>query len=1433
MPYISTFNAPMPGTLNDINGQGTGFTTVNNYSGVRLSADGSVSNQFVPGYEPSKILITGGQLQITSSKGIDYLTNNNQLNTLGVKISTGGKFQIEVKVINPYYGTQSQQAGIWFGFNDKTYIKLGITGNKVELRKELNDLSSTVAGTANPDQRVTPVINNLQTQTVWLRLIIDSASKTAEGFYSTNGTNYNSTGATYATSSVNITSMGITDSTAYAGVFATYRNGPTPINYKFDDFKVSNISQTSQYALSFSVDKLDFTALQGSPVLSQTVVVRGDPVRPPYTLSKSSASWLQLPSGQTDSLKFGPQNINTNLAAGNYQALVTCKSPGYTDATLLINLNIVDSIPDRAVRINFQDKATVPPVAYVRDYGQAYGPRTGLYQASELTYGWKRKSDNSLLSLTANGRNRNTPEDILFATLMHMQANNISGSFTGTKIEGYWELSVPNGVYDATVAVGDGLVNSSPERHTINIEGVNAISNFIPVGNVGTNTRFKSATIRVTVADERLTIDATGGQNTKINYAAVVPVSTAPYLYWSTSTQNIIIKKGSTQVNTFLVKLGNSKNLTSSYSLKASYAAGATGWLSFNSTYSGIQPQITVNYSGAKNLAVGIYKATITATSSQYTSAKLAVQINVVDSLRPYVISSTPLNGAKKVSINTVSIAANNLHVPVVSGTTGGVDNSTITSTTVKLMKLIDTTYTQVSGVVQGTGGGDAISFSPSSNLAPATIYKFMVTAGVKSYSGAAFSPYEATFTTDEAKIDTSGFLNAQFAKVPIPGTQNIKYSTLKIGPDDKLYALRLDGIIERFNINHADGTLSNKFTINTLFNKYGARSAIGLVFDPQSTASNLIVWVSHCSGGLTTAPEFDGNISRLNGNNLQMEQLMVTKLPRSTRDHLVNSLAFGPDNALYICQGSNSSAGSYDNDWQRSESLLSGTVLRLDVQKLNAFTLPLNVKTTTSQSIINNAPSNSATMSDGTYNPYASTSPITIYASGVRNAYDLVWHSNGQLYLPTNGSGGGGNSPASVAGTRKVNGTFYNGPVIPATTGVKVQVDWLFRVNPSKPVGFYGHPNPLRGEYVINRGFQDNPLYAPNIVPDNNFRPGYDFGLNHSPNGALEYKSNTFNGVLKGKLLVCRFSGGGDIVVMEPGSMVKRTDIGSDDHIYDIVKVVSGSSNSGLIGMSGFINPLDIVEDETNGNLYVIEFNWNDIPSASSQITLLRVQSQPSPPLAMLAVSATAEPANDSRKKKYIITLANRGDGVLRVKDISLTGEDATGFKIADIKLPTTKSPLILKRNSAISFKVNAAQSNAKSISTKLIVTSMDDVTGEADLSNKPEIESIESKADNEIITAKNLSKEQRKLIVYPNPNASTGTPLNIQLKNFNKHENTILTVYDMRGNTLKTMQAPISDDGEFNTQILMSDPGMNTFYVVRATYLSGSISSKIILIR
>ncbi|MEJ7681270.1 MAG: T9SS type A sorting domain-containing protein [Segetibacter sp.] len=217
---------------------------------------------------------------------------------------------------------------------------------------------------------------------------------------------------------------------------------------------------------------------------------------------------------------------------------------------------------------------------------------------------------------------------------------------------------------------------------------------------------------------------------------------------------------------------------------------------------------------------------------------------------------------------------------------------------------------------------------------------------------------------------------------------------------------------------------------------------------------------------------------------------------------------------------------------------------------------------------------------------------PLTIYASGIRNAYDLVWHSNGSLYVPTNGSAAGGNTPASVTGTLRPNGTTYRGPSVPALTNVQqTQKDFLFRVVKG---GYYGHPNLLRGEYVLNGG---NPTsgtdrsevtsYPVGTLPDVNWRGyAFDFKSNVSPNGAIEYKSSVFNGALKGKLLVVRYSQHDDIITLTPGTS------------KDIVSSIEGKA---IAGFSGFIDPLDLTENVKNGNIYVSEYGGD------GRIVLLR----------------------------------------------------------------------------------------------------------------------------------------------------------------------------------------------------------------------------------
>ena len=180
-----------------------------------------------------------------------------------------------------------------------------------------------------------------------------------------------------------------------------------------------------------------------------------------------------------------------------------------------------------------------------------------------------------------------------------------------------------------------------------------------------------------------------------------------------------------------------------------------------------------------------------------------------------------------------------------------------------------------------------------------------------------------------------------------------------------------------------------------------------------------------------------------------------------------------------------------------------------------------------------------------GTYNPYAAGAALTLYATGIRNAYDLVWHSNGRLYTGTNGSAAGGATPATP---NPLPAACANRPGRPATTptapGIannqQAETDYIFDVTKGK---YYGHPNPTRCEYVLNAGnptgYTGNPLFKVNAYPAGQLAdPNYDLagvndaGLHASANGTIEYQNTTaFGGALTGKLIVVRYSANQEVV--------------------------------------------------------------------------------------------------------------------------------------------------------------------------------------------------------------------------------------------------------------------------------------------------------------
>ena len=169
-------------------------------------------------------------------------------------------------------------------------------------------------------------------------------------------------------------------------------------------------------------------------------------------------------------------------------------------------------------RVNFQPAASVVPSGYAVDSGQAYSTSRG--------YGWIAQSSSTPQSMETFTRERNVVLDQRLDTFIHIQPT--SGA------AGRWEHDVPNGHYVVTLAVGDPSYTDS--LHRLTVEGVVAVDNFMPTSSQKQLTR----TVEVDVSDGKMTLDAAGGTNTKIDYidstprpATPGPVPTVPTSPWS------------------------------------------------------------------------------------------------------------------------------------------------------------------------------------------------------------------------------------------------------------------------------------------------------------------------------------------------------------------------------------------------------------------------------------------------------------------------------------------------------------------------------------------------------------------------------------------------------------------------------------------------------------------------------------------------------------------------------------------------------------------------------------------------------------------------------------------------------------------------------------------------------------------------------------
>jgi N-acetylneuraminic acid mutarotase len=218
---------------------------------------------------------------------------------------------------------------------------------------------------------------------------------------------------------------------------------------------------------------------------------------------------------------------------------------------------------------------------------------------------------------------------------------------------------------------------------------------------------------------------------------------------------------------------------------------------------------------------------------------------------------------------------------------------------------------------------------------------------------------------------------------------------------------------------------------------------------------------------------------------------------------------------------------------------------------------------------------------------------PCTVrpFATGFRNTYDFVHHSNGRIYATDNGLGVTGTFPRPTGTDSLGNPTCEGYQGVTPQDNPGSQPDLLHLVEHGS---YAGHPNPSRGRlpgfapectYYYNGS---NPLQVP-VPPPHYAPPLLNLGTHKSANGILEYRSSeALCGTMAGDLLLVNFSLGDDL------SRVRLSPDGTTVAEYQPSLV------------SGFSDPLAITQNG-DGVVFVGEFLQSEFGSGHISVLIPR----------------------------------------------------------------------------------------------------------------------------------------------------------------------------------------------------------------------------------
>ncbi|MEL6930605.1 MAG: malectin domain-containing carbohydrate-binding protein, partial [Cyanobacteria bacterium J06600_6] len=351
-----------------------------------------------------------------------------------------------------------------------------------------------------------------------------------------------------------------------------------------------------------------------------------------------------------------------------------------------------------------------------------------------------------------------------------------------------------------------------------------------------------------------------------------------------------------------------------------------------------------------------------------------------------------------------------------------------------------------------------------------------------------------------EVKFDRKEIANLQAATVGAWGPDGRLYvgSAFNSG---QIKAFTFDdnyNVVDEQNIGTIAGLENNEIT--------------GIAFNPfDNDGGELKLYVSHNDFKANNEGEsfdrntelspYSGQVSILSGANFDTLTPVIENIGVSNHDHGVNGMVFDDNGDLLVTVGSSTNAGIAD---QRiggvPESAFTVAVLKAEITKPDfngniQYELPADyVLPAEFSGDFNPADSQGfgdvANVVDGV--------DVSVYASGLRNAFDLVYATNGNIYATENGA----------------NRDFGNEST-GATTEVVFTRDPGDELNLIEEGNYYGQPN-------RNRGREDDRqnVYYGAGDPDNGEHTAPIARFKSSTNGITEYRSTAFSNQLRGNLL-------------------------------------------------------------------------------------------------------------------------------------------------------------------------------------------------------------------------------------------------------------------------------------------------------------------------